>query len=147
MWEYTKSDLSASWKTRVAHGTLRAISGRVPICDVGPELAPISVNLRKRCLRARRRPASTSDCPCSFVDKHKATRQELFLAQRAWDAGRVRGDDWISQQLCRTHPFGVRKGRSQSHSVPPRLLPCVQRRCGVCYRSARELDNASPGSL
>jgi len=39
----------------------------------GPAHLPISVNLRKRCFRVRRRPARTSDCPCGVVDKHKAT--------------------------------------------------------------------------
>jgi hypothetical protein len=37
--------------------------------------------------------------------------RHLFLPQRAWAACRVRGDGGFPYTLCRTHPFGVRKGR------------------------------------
>jgi len=39
-----------------------------------------------------------------------AIRQDLFLPQRAWGAGRVSGDEGNSQQLCRTHPLVSAKG-------------------------------------
>src|ERR1019366_6353433 len=45
------------------------------------------------------------------IAKPLATRGELFLPQRGWDAGRVSRHEGTSKQLRRTHPFGIRKGR------------------------------------
>jgi hypothetical protein len=46
-----------------------------------------------------RRPPRTPDCLLGSVHKNLVTLQDLFSAQRAWDAGRVSCDKGISQQV------------------------------------------------